>query len=416
MEKSYMKKLLVIGVLFLFLGASATIAAGERAWADNFDAYTNGQLLDGTSDDGGWEGWGNDPQWYGTVTNEQARSSPHSVKIEVNSDLVHQYSDYTSGKWVYTAWQYIPEDFAGETYFMLFCGYDGGGSGTIWCVQLHMRSEDDTVVSDFNLESAPVVYGEWTEIRCEIDLDQDWLEIYYDDVFLAEHAWTDTVQGTGGGTLNIAAVDLFANGASPVYYDDISLLPYGQTELLCDAGGPYSGEIDEEIQFIGFATGGTEPYTWEWDFGDGETSTEQNPTHAYTEAGEYTATLTVTDAAEATATDTADVTIVEPQPVLEIGAITGGFGIAASVKNTGDGPATTVDWTIALDGKLIFIGKSSSGSIATLAVAGEEAIKSSLILGIGKTNIVVSATCAEGKTAEATASAFVLGPFVLGVK
>ena len=35
------------------------------------------------------------------------------------------------------------------------------------------------------------------------------------------------------------------------------------------------------------------PTSWLWDFGDGETSTEQNPTHAYAEAGTYTVQHTV---------------------------------------------------------------------------------------------------------------------------
>jgi hypothetical protein len=104
------------------------------------------------------------------------------------------------------------------------------------------------------------------------------------------------------------------------------------------------------------------------------------------------------------------------QPELEIGAITGGFGLKTSVKNTGDGDATNVIWNITLDGKLIFLGKTATGTIATLTPAGEQAIKAGFILGFGKTNIVVSAICDEGKTAEKTASAFVLGPFVLGVK
>jgi chitodextrinase len=34
---------------------------------------------------------------------------------------------------------------------------------------------------------------------------------------------------------------------------------------------------------------------WSWDFGDGATSTEQNPTHTYASAGTYRVTLTVTD-------------------------------------------------------------------------------------------------------------------------
>jgi uncharacterized protein (TIGR02145 family) len=37
------------------------------------------------------------------------------------------------------------------------------------------------------------------------------------------------------------------------------------------------------------------PATWQWNFGDGYTSTEQNPEHTYQEAGDYTVSLTVTN-------------------------------------------------------------------------------------------------------------------------
>ena len=35
--------------------------------------------------------------------------------------------------------------------------------------------------------------------------------------------------------------------------------------------------------------------SWAWDFGDGNTSTAQHPTHGYALAGTYTVTLTATD-------------------------------------------------------------------------------------------------------------------------
>jgi PGF-pre-PGF domain-containing protein len=38
------------------------------------------------------------------------------------------------------------------------------------------------------------------------------------------------------------------------------------------------------------------PTSWSWDFGDGATSTEQNPTHTYSSAGTYTVKLTVSNA------------------------------------------------------------------------------------------------------------------------
>jgi PKD repeat protein len=47
------------------------------------------------------------------------------------------------------------------------------------------------------------------------------------------------------------------------------------------------------VQFQDTSTG--YPTAWHWDFGDGTSSTEQNPTHAYTQAGSYTVSLTVTD-------------------------------------------------------------------------------------------------------------------------
>lgn len=41
--------------------------------------------------------------------------------------------------------------------------------------------------------------------------------------------------------------------------------------------------------------------TWNWDFGDGETSTEKDPVHVYTDGGYYLVTLTATDASGQTA-------------------------------------------------------------------------------------------------------------------
>lgn len=44
--------------------------------------------------------------------------------------------------------------------------------------------------------------------------------------------------------------------------------------------------------------------SWHWDFGDGQSSNEQNPVHIYTEGGYYSAILVATDNAGGTASDT----------------------------------------------------------------------------------------------------------------
>jgi len=50
--------------------------------------------------------------------------------------------------------------------------------------------------------------------------------------------------------------------------------------------------------------GGFPPYSYEWDFGDGDISTSETPTHVYKSAGSYTVSLTVTDDQGNTDTET----------------------------------------------------------------------------------------------------------------
>jgi hypothetical protein len=53
--------------------------------------------------------------------------------------------------------------------------------------------------------------------------------------------------------------------------------------------------IGTSINFTGNFTSGT-PNSWLWNFGDGTTSTLQNPTHTYASAGNFTVSLTVSNA------------------------------------------------------------------------------------------------------------------------
>jgi len=65
-----------------------------------------------------------------------------------------------------------------------------------------------------------------------------------------------------------------------------------------------SGPPPYSVNFTGSASGGTPPYTYDWNFGDGSAqSSQQNPTHVYTSTGSFTVIFKVTDATSATATD-----------------------------------------------------------------------------------------------------------------
>ncbi|PKG32387.1 PKD domain-containing protein, partial [Methanoregula sp.] len=55
---------------------------------------------------------------------------------------------------------------------------------------------------------------------------------------------------------------------------------------------PYAQySVPKTVQFVDQST--NMPTSWNWDFGDGSTSTEQKPTHVYMKEGIYTVTLTV---------------------------------------------------------------------------------------------------------------------------
>jgi len=56
---------------------------------------------------------------------------------------------------------------------------------------------------------------------------------------------------------------------------------------------PREGCVPLEVSFTDQSTGYPPITSWLWDFGDGVTSTLQNPTHLYTTAGDYTVLLTV---------------------------------------------------------------------------------------------------------------------------
>ncbi|KAG7338991.1 PKD domain containing protein [Nitzschia inconspicua] len=75
--------------------------------------------------------------------------------------------------------------------------------------------------------------------------------------------------------------------------------------------------INDELQFVG--TESIDPdgddLTYFWEFGDGETSKEPNPTHSFAAAGEYTITLTVTDTKDQEQQISETITIGEPPKV-----------------------------------------------------------------------------------------------------
>jgi hypothetical protein len=194
-------------------------SAASAQWADDFDSYPDGTLLYEVN---GWTGWDGASGAAGTVTNAQAFSAPHSIAVSGTGDAVHPFSGYDSGVWTFTAYQYIPDTLDALTYFILNDVYNHGGPYD-WAVEMHMDPATGLVteIAHNDGSSTPILYNQWVEIRTLIDLDNNYMENYYNGVMLASGVW----DVGGDGLVELQNVDLYAPHTETVYYDNFSLVP-----------------------------------------------------------------------------------------------------------------------------------------------------------------------------------------------
>jgi PKD repeat protein len=100
--------------------------------------------------------------------------------------------------------------------------------------------------------------------------------------------------------LKAGADDIGAPGIDDIFgYGRInlveSLLESGSAPPAAEfAGQPASGVSPLLVQFRDLSSG--VPTAWSWDFGDGSTSTEQNPSHTYASSGAFTVSLAASNA------------------------------------------------------------------------------------------------------------------------
>jgi PKD repeat protein len=247
-------------------------------------------------------------------------------------------------------------------------------------------STTDTDPSSFTIISEPpyVVppYESWTEYTFGLD-DYDGQAIYIGIHMISVDSWFFMV-------------------------DDFSVTA---TTIEVDAGGPYEAYEGEDIQFEGTVSGGAPPYTFSWDFGNGDTSSEEDPVYAYDTPGLYEVTLTVSDSGEAEASDETTANIIEKPCAFEVVIPAGfGLGLRADVTETFGEDQTSVPWSFDVTGGLFFVPISDTAGRADFATGETKTIKAALVLGLG--NVQISFTISD-KCEPTTVDALILGPFVI---
>ncbi len=229
--------------------------------------------------------------------------------------------------------------------------------------------------------------------------------------------------------------ELFNNGMPNVVVDELEInyatdeiyaATYGRglwkSDLYSNANAPLGAEFTYYVanncngQVIFYDNSSGQPVSWHWDFGDGTTSTEQNPTHYYTDAGSYTVTLTVTDANQQTSSVTHTVTITVSEVTADFSAEPESYcsaPLTVQFTNLSSGAANYTwffgDGTTSTDENpshtYTQAGTYSVKLVASSAICGTDSIVKNNLITIGDSIIVnvnmpitgaVTYTCCKG--------------------
>jgi len=112
-------------------------------------------------------------------------------------------------------------------------------------------------------------------------------------------------------------------------------------------GSPLSGDAPLAVTFTDASSGS--PTSWSWDFGDGATSTTRSPAHVYSEPGEYSVTLTISDGSStSTRTRSSYVTVGQTLPLAADFSgtpLTGAAPLEVSFVDNSTGNPTAWSWS-----------------------------------------------------------------------
>jgi PKD repeat protein len=180
---------------------------------------------------------------------------------------------------------------------------------------------DPTVVPDYSTSCSsstdPTCYG-----RIHSEIDHDWKAAHYcgssttcDDAALGSQTTSSTLIDFQGfiswdpGNLNqqwhnFNGWEIHPLTAWRLHQSNPSL-------TASFTFTPSSPATNQAVTFTASASGGASPYTYNWSFGDGTTSTGNPATHSYSTAATYSAQLTVRDSVGATTSVTQSVTVIQ---------------------------------------------------------------------------------------------------------
>lgn len=170
---------------------------------------------------------------------------------------------------------------------------------TISCEQEKMNQPPQAKITRPS-EGSEFKIGESITISAEAeDSDGEVAEVrfYINDIGISSslsfpytYEWNTADENEGTQTIKITAKD----DDRATTFDEITIiLNPGDPPVAAFTATPTTITAGQSVQFVDQST--NDPTSWSWDFGDGNTSSQQNPSHNYSSAVNYTVSLQVTN-------------------------------------------------------------------------------------------------------------------------
>ncbi|MDO6596566.1 PKD domain-containing protein [Oceanihabitans sp. 2_MG-2023] len=128
--------------------------------------------------------------------------------------------------------------------------------------------------------------------------------------------------------LSIVAAS-FTISCEDAFRDDLPDSNSQEDTILPTADFSYSADVDN-FRLISFTDLSTQSAFYSWNFGNGDTSTDQDPTYTFDAEGTYPVTFTTSDANGASDSITLDVVVSEPEEPEAIVPVIGGWEFESS--------------------------------------------------------------------------------------
>lgn len=166
------------------------------------------------------------------------------------------------------------------------------------------------------------------------------LESTGDAIGIHTHGGCGSSTGNHGTGINSGGLQNFLGNPQGV----CSLFPNARFN-----GVPTSGDSPLLVTFTNLSTG--DPTSYVWDFGDGTSSTSENPTHTYTAPGTYDVTLTATSDLGSDVEVLGDYIVVTAPPVGDATCVPyNGSSTNPNVFSCTTDPIIGTNWTASIDG------------------------------------------------------------------